>query len=80
MDDMPPIVSRWEIALILGVSRQHAHELTKHPTFPKPYASLGSTRNVDIWRTADVRKWNDEVRPAVMEVRKPRRTRKAVAA
>jgi hypothetical protein len=39
---IPELVSVSEIADILGVSRQRAHQLTKRPDFPEPIARLGA--------------------------------------
>ena len=49
-----PLVSRYEIAKMLGLSKERARDFIKHPTFPKPYAQLHS---MDVWKTADVRRW-----------------------
>ena len=43
-----------EIAELLGVSRQRFQQLTRYPTFPKPYQVL---RAAKIWLRADIEAW-----------------------
>ncbi len=51
----PPLVGLAEVAEILGVrSRQHAHNLTRDPTFPEPVAKLRAT---PVWIKRDVIAW-----------------------
>ena len=50
----PEIVGIQEIADILEVSRQRAHQLVKRDDFPEPLARLASGA---IWSGATVRRW-----------------------
>ena len=66
VDTDQPVVSRHEIALMLGgVSKTRVWQITDHPTFPARYASV---RSCDLWRTSEVRAWIRR-RPAIMEER-----------
>jgi predicted DNA-binding transcriptional regulator AlpA len=52
---IPPLVGLAEVAEILGVrSRQHAHNLTRDPTFPKPVTRLKAT---PVWTKREVVAW-----------------------
>ena len=48
------LVSRVEIAELLGVSQQRVHQLLTRPDFPEPVVvlAIGS-----IWRREDVEEW-----------------------
>lgn len=48
------IVGTCEIALMLGVSRQRANQLSNEKGFPDPIAQLRMGR---IWNIAQVREW-----------------------
>lgn len=54
------LVGPWEVAEILGVSRQRFQQLTRYPTFPKPFQVL---RGGKIWLRADVEAWKAQHRP-----------------
>jgi len=43
-----------EIARLLGVSRQRAHQLTRSDGFPAPTVQLASG---PVWETKDVEEW-----------------------
>jgi hypothetical protein len=52
---IPSLVGLAEVAEILGVrSRQHAHNLTRDPTFPEPVERLRAT---PVWVRTDVVAW-----------------------
>ena len=51
---MEPLVSRVEIAQMLGVTRQRVHQLLKRKDFPEPVAELGIG---DVWLRADILDW-----------------------
>lgn len=51
---MEALVSRVEIADLLGVSKQRVHQLLQRPDFPRPVAQLGIG---DIWLRRDVEAW-----------------------
>ncbi len=46
-----------EIAELLGVSRQRAHQLAASHGFPEPVARLAQG---PVWETAEVEKWARE--------------------
>jgi hypothetical protein len=46
-----------EVAALLGVSRQRAHQLSKVDGFPEPTAKLSAGL---IWLRADVERWARE--------------------
>lgn len=48
------LVSRMEIAELLGVTRQRVHQLIAKPDFPAPVATLSVGM---IWRREDVEEW-----------------------
>ena len=48
------LVGLTEIARMLDVSRQRAHQLAQTDGFPRPTAELSSGR---VWETADVEAW-----------------------
>jgi len=49
------LVGVYEIAQLLGVSRQRVYQLiTAHNDFPTPVANLHSGR---VWKAADVDRW-----------------------
>lgn len=50
----PEIMGVQEIADLLGVSRQRAHQLTKRDDFPEPLHQLAAG---SIWAGAAVRRW-----------------------
>lgn len=54
------VVGVHEIAALLDVSRQRAHQLTGDATFPDPAARLAAG---PIWRTTDVARWIARHRP-----------------
>ena len=43
-----------EVAALLGVSRQRAHQLAKRDDFPEPTARLAAGL---IWQAEDVERW-----------------------
>lgn len=47
-------VGAYEIAQMLGVSRQRVHVLAAHKDFPRPVAVLHAGK---VWRRRDVEKW-----------------------
>jgi len=51
---MDKIAGVTEIGLMLGVTRQRAWKLTKHPEFPAPAHRLHMG---DVWLVADIAKW-----------------------
>lgn len=61
-----------EIAEVLGVSRQRAHQITQKPNFPLPFLRLMAT---PVWGGGDVRHWMRETGRA----KKGSETAKAVA-
>ena len=52
--DLPELVSRVEIAEMLGVTRQRVHQLVGQSDFPEPVSVLGVGM---IWRREDVEDW-----------------------
>jgi predicted DNA-binding transcriptional regulator AlpA len=50
-------VGRRDIAEMLGVSRQRAHELTQRHNFPRP---VGQINRQPVWRREDVETWAKE--------------------
>ncbi|WP_229400145.1 helix-turn-helix transcriptional regulator [Micromonospora okii] len=54
------LMGPYEIAERLGVSRQRFQQLTRHPTFPKPYQEL---RGMKVWLAEDIEAWIKEHRP-----------------
>ncbi|MFL6137481.1 MAG: helix-turn-helix transcriptional regulator [Frankiaceae bacterium] len=48
------LVGMAEVAELLGVGRQRAHELTRRPDFPAPQARLKAGA---IWLREDVERW-----------------------
>ena len=48
------LVGTYEIAEMLGVSRQRAQQITTHKNFPKPYDVLHMGK---VWRRATVETW-----------------------
>jgi prophage regulatory protein len=66
-DAAPPgggLLGTHELAALLGVSRQRAHQLAAHPTFPAPAADLRIGR---VWRTDDIRAWASDRGRALSE-------------
>lgn len=55
------LVGVTEIAVLLGVSKQRADQVTRIKGFPKPVSELASGR---IWRKAAVERWIAKNRPA----------------
>ena len=53
-----------EIRDRLGVSRQRTDQITNHPSFPKPIATLAAGR---IWRRVDIEAWIAQRRPNLDE-------------
>ena len=51
---MPKIVGVYEIADLLGVTRQRVQQLIKHADFPAPAVTL---RSGPIWLLTDVQDW-----------------------
>ena len=51
---MVDLVSRVEIADLLGVSQQRVHQLLERSDFPPPIAELAIGQ---VWRRADVERW-----------------------
>ncbi len=51
---MDRLVSRVEIADMLGVSQQRVHQLIAKPDFPQPLVALAIGM---IWRRQDVEEW-----------------------
>ncbi|MGC4805856.1 helix-turn-helix transcriptional regulator [Micromonospora sp. DT233] len=58
------LMGPYEIAERLGVSRQRFQQLTRYPTFPKPYQEL---RGMKVWLAEDVEEW-------IKKYRQPRPT------
>ncbi len=54
------LVGTVEIAEMLGVSRQRAHQIAAKPSFPAPVATLASGK---VWETEPVKAWIRENRP-----------------
>lgn len=54
MPSVPPLVAAYEIAQMLGVSRQRVSQLATSTGFPEPVAVLGVGR---IWLREDVVAW-----------------------
>ena len=52
-----PLMGLTEIAELLGVSRQRAHQLAATYGFPKPMARLAVG---PIWKRADIEQWARE--------------------
>lgn len=50
----------FEIASLLGVTRQRVHQITSEPDFPQPVARLNAGA---IWLTTDVETWRNKMRP-----------------
>lgn len=50
-----------EVAVLAGVSRKRAWQLTQHPQFPKPVQVLAMG---PVWRESDVQAFLDTPRPA----------------
>lgn len=46
-----------DVAALLGVSRQRVHQLADAPDFPKPAASVGTSRRQRVWTRAAIEKW-----------------------
>jgi hypothetical protein len=63
------LVGLTEIAEAHRFTRQRAHELSRHPTFPAPVARVGRS---PVWRLVDVERW-------LATPRKPGRPRSQVA-
>lgn len=57
------LVSRVEIADMLGVSRQRLHQIIAAGGFPEPVANLGIGQ---VWERAAVRRWVHETGRAPM--------------
>ncbi|MFV2017942.1 hypothetical protein [Micromonospora sp. LOL_023] len=54
------LVGAWELAEMLGVTRQRAWVISRHRDFPAPVAKL---RMGDVWNRADVVDWIKQHRP-----------------
>ena len=54
------LVGIYEIAQMLGVTRQRAHALADRDDFPRPALRLHMGR---VWRTAEVERWIAKQRP-----------------
>jgi predicted DNA-binding transcriptional regulator AlpA len=54
------LVSRAEIAEMLGVTGQTVHRYSGRPDFPKPVGQLAAGR---VWRRKDVEKWAAKTLP-----------------
>ncbi|WP_245722241.1 helix-turn-helix transcriptional regulator [Micromonospora matsumotoense] len=54
------LMGPYEIAQRMGVSRQRFQQLTRHPTFPRPYQEL---RGMKVWLAEDVEEWITKHRP-----------------
>ncbi len=52
--DLPDLVSRVEIASLLGLSPQRVHVLVGKPDFPAPVLTLAIGQ---VWRRDDVVEW-----------------------
>lgn len=61
MSSCVQLLGTHEIRVLLGVSRQRAHQITTAPSFPKPVANL--TRG-KIWRADEVDAWIRQHRPS----------------
>lgn len=48
------LVGSAEIGILLGVSRQRVHQLTRRADFPEPEVKLATGR---VWKRADVEAW-----------------------
>jgi prophage regulatory protein len=57
---MGDLLGAWELAELLGVSRQRAYVISRHRDFPAPVARL---RMGDVWDRADVEEWIRHNRP-----------------
>lgn len=57
---MADLLGAWELAELLGVSRQRAYVISRHRDFPAPVARL---RMGDVWDRADVEEWIRQHRP-----------------
>lgn len=53
-----PLMGIAEIAKLLGVSPQRAHQLSKSTNFPQPLAVLAAG---PVWETASVEQWARDV-------------------
>lgn len=51
---VPPLAGVYEIAQMLGVSRQRVDQLSRREDFPRPVAELHRAR---IWLKAEVEDW-----------------------
>lgn len=54
MPSVPPLVAAYEIAQMLGVSRQRVSQIAVSEGFPDPVAILGVGR---IWLREDITEW-----------------------
>jgi len=51
---MDTMVGLTDIATMHGFTRQRAHELSQHPTFPASHGKVGKSA---VWRLVDVERW-----------------------
>jgi predicted DNA-binding transcriptional regulator AlpA len=54
---MADLLRQVDIANLLGVSKQRAHQLARHVTFPPPIRQQGQH---SLWRKSDIAKWSKQ--------------------
>ncbi len=54
------LVSRAEVAEMLGVTTRTVQRYTERPDFPKPLGRLATGR---VWRRADIERWAKKTLP-----------------
>lgn len=52
--ELAELVTTAEIARMLNVSPQRAHQLTRQQRFPKPVGTVGQSQ---VWRSPDIERW-----------------------
>lgn len=51
-------------AMLGGVSKQRAYQITSRPDFPRPIAELAQGK---VWRASDVERWIRSHRPDLID-------------
>jgi len=53
--ELAELVTTAEIARMLNVSPQRAHQLSRQPRFPQPVGTVGQSQ---VWRSPDIERWS----------------------
>lgn len=57
------LMSRKDIGVFLGLSKQRLHQITHDPSFPRPFAMVDDGRT-PIWKRERILKWDAERKAA----------------